>query len=129
MSANTASLKAFASRLKALPVTLGQKVAARSAPAVTARLNETFDAGADPFGAPWSPKADGSKKTLVKTGRLAGHLSFVAIGRKMRASLGVRYAKYYASLIFPRAGALLPKSWTDELEAVTRETIARELAA
>ncbi len=124
---STASLKSFASRLKTLPVVLGQRVAQHSAPAVTARLNETFAAGADPFGASWAPKADGSRKTLVRTGALAGHLSFVAIGRKMRASLGVRYAKYFASLVFPRAGALLPKAWTDELETATRETIATEL--
>lgn len=117
------SLKQFASGLRALPKTLASRVTATVAPALSAAANKTFDAGTDAYGVPWAPGADGRKVTLEKTGALKRFLQYVAIGTRLRVSLGVPYAKFQIGRrpVFPRQGAALPVEYVAALNIATSE--------
>lgn len=117
------SLARFEATLRALPKTLAQRVATKAAPVISKLSEETFRSSEDPYGAPWAPGHDGRKVTLKKTGDLAKHIRYVAIGTKLRVALGVKYAKYQVGkrLVFPRQG-LLPKAYSESLAQITQTT-------
>lgn len=129
MSADT--LKKFAAKLRELPRVVAIEVATASAPAITAASIETFMSGEDAYGVMWAPKEDGTRATLVDSGALSRRLAYVATGTKIRCKLGVQYAKYQLGKrpVFPRAGALLPRSYTDAIAEVTASVIKKEVAS
>lgn len=117
------SLKRFTANLRLLPTVLAQKVAEAAAPVITARAKETFDAGENPYGLTWAPGAEGQRVSLVKSGRLASAIRYVAIGTKLRVALGVAYAKYQIGRrpVFPTQGGALPVEYARELATTTAE--------
>lgn len=121
------SLADFTRDLRALPRVVAIKVAAAAAPALTALAEHTFDASADPDGRPWRAGAEGQIVTLRKTGDLAKYIKYVAIGAKLRVSLGVAYAKYQIGKrpVFPRQGQGLPAAYVEALKRIAVR-IARE---
>lgn len=129
LTGNIGSLKDFARRLRELPTVVAQKVAAEVAPALTEVARATFSAGEDAYGGTWTIREDGTRATLRKSGTLASHLHFVAIGTKVRVALGTAYAKYVVGKrpVFPRQGAPLPAAYVAELQRVTSEVCKREL--
>lgn len=122
LTGDTSSLRAFAQRLRGLPRELAIKVAKDAAPALTAVARQTFDAGEDAFGVPWTPREDGKRATLVKSGTMAAKIAYVAIGTIIRVALGVSYAKYQVGRrpIFPRQNEQLPASYVAVLEQKTQ---------
>ncbi len=113
-----ASLAKFSADLRRLPTVVAQKVAAAAAPALTAASRSTFDAGENAYGGAWSPREDGTRATLKKSGALASRVHYIAIGTKLRVALGVSYAKYVIGRrpVFPRQGGALPVAYSDILK-------------
>lgn len=127
--ANLSTLSRFSASLRDLPKTLGIKIAAKAAPALTSIALSTFRASEDAFGGPWSPSKDGERVTLTRSGDLARYIRYVAIGTKLRVALGVRYARYQIGRrpIFPKQGDELPIAYRKALEAATQEVIRTDL--
>lgn len=123
-------LSGLGKALKGLPVRVRTRVAARVAPELTARARASFEAGENPYGDTWAPGADGQRVTLRKSDRLFGTLHFVTIGTKVRAVLGVKYAKYQIGKrgILPQGGTAMPVSWSRAIGAIAVEEIQRDLA-
>lgn len=128
---NVASLTNFSAKLRQLPTVLGQKIAAAAAVEITELARQTFNAGEDSYGDSWVPGSKGQAVTLHRTGSLANYIQYVAIGTKLRVSLGVSYAKYQIGKrpIFPKAGEPLPTSYVQTLKRITAEIILAELRA
>jgi hypothetical protein len=126
---DVSSLTRLAATLRALPTTLGQRIAAAAAPALSELAQEAFDSSTDPYGAPWAPAKDGSTVTLRKTGALEKFVHYVASGTRVRVSLGVSHAKYQIGLrpIYPKAG-LLPAKYAKTLEEITVREAKASLA-
>ncbi len=120
------SLSKMSATLRALPTVLAQKIATKAAPVISQFANESFEASTDPYGVAWTPKADGSTATLVKTGNMKRFLYYVAIGTKLRVALGTRYAKYQIGKrpVFPRAGVLPSKYATALVQIAQSEAKA-----
>jgi len=121
-------LRRLEASLRELPRTIGQKVAAQSASTITALARGTYHAGQNAYGDAWDPGADGERVTLHRSGRL-GQFSYVAIGTRLRAALGPKYARYQVGRrpIFPRNGARLPVAYVGALRAKAGEIIRAEM--
>lgn len=115
--------------LRELPRVVGQKVATASASTITSLARATFEAGENAYGDTWEPGADGRRVTLRKSGRMAAGVSYVAIGARLRARLGPKYAKYQVGKrpIFPRGGASLPNAYVAALRVKSAEIVQVEL--
>lgn len=124
-----ASLAKFSADLRRLPRVVAQRVAAASAPAITAAALRTFEAGTTPYGVPWTPGADGERVKLRKTGDLVRYVKYVAIGTKLRVALGVPYAKYQIGRrpIFPTQGGALPAEYVQTLQRVAVQVVREEM--
>lgn len=125
---NTQSLSNFAADLRRLPRVVAQKVAAAAAPAITSLALKTFDSGETPYGLSWAPGVEGQKVTLRKTGSLVRFIKYVAVGTKLRVSLGVPYAKYQIGKrhVFPSTAAL-PSDYVEVLQRTAVEAVKSEL--
>lgn len=123
------SLAKFSQSLRRLPRVVAQKVAANAAAEITRLAHATFNASEDAYGVPWSPGADGQRVTLRKSGRFARYVRYVAIGTKLRAALGVPYARYQIGRrpVFPRQGQALPTAYVRALSEVADKTVRTEL--
>ncbi len=123
------SLAQFSADLRRLPTVVAQKVATAAAPVLTALVKGTFDASEDAFGGSWKIRDDGKRATLRKSGALASHISYVAIGTKLRIALGVRYAKFQIGTrpVAPKQGQGLPIEYSRALQKVTAEVCRAEL--
>lgn len=129
LKGNIQSLSGFSSKLRKIPVVLGQKVATAAAPKLTSVANETFSAGENAYGNTWAPLKDGSKATLNKTGGIARGVYYVAIGTILRVRLAVSYAKYQVGKrpVFPTQGSPLPTSYVRALTETVNEVVPAEL--
>ncbi len=119
---NVSSLHKFTQQLRDLPRTIAKDVAFEAAPVITDLAQDSFRNSQDPYGAPWAPGADGRKVDLVETGALRRFIRYVAIGTKLRVSLGVKYAKYQIGKrpVYPRQGAPLPKKYVEALSEIVQ---------
>jgi hypothetical protein len=119
---NVSSLHKFSQSLRELPRTIAKDVAFEAAPVITEFAQESFDKSEDPYGAAWAPGHDGKKVKLQDTGALRRFIRYVAIGTKLRVSLGVKYAKYQIGKrpVYPRQGGVLPKKYTDALTEIVQ---------
>jgi len=123
------SLRQFSDDLKRLPKVVAFKVAERAAPVITALAKETFDASETPEGKAWAPGKKGKKITLVKTGALQRWIKYVAIGSRIRVSLGVPYAKFQIGKrpVFPRQVGDLPESYQRALQRIAVQVVKEEM--
>ena len=123
------SLRQFSADLKRLPKVVAFKVAERAAPVITALAKETFDAQQTPEGTAWKPGKKGKKITLVKTGALQRWIKYVAIGSRIRVSLGVPYAKFQIGKrpVFPRQAGDLPESYQRALQRIAVQVVKEEM--
>lgn len=114
---------------KVLPKVIAQRVAARTAPDLSARARAAFLAGESPYGDPWTPAKDGRPVTLRKTGRLFNALRFVSIGTITRAVLAVPYLKYHIGTrqVLPPGGRKMPIAWSTAIAEFAHEEIGRQL--
>lgn len=123
------SLSQFANDLRQLPKVIAIKVAEAAAPALNAEAKRTFDAGQTPYGLNWVPSVEGQRITLRKSGDLEAHVRYVAVGTRLRAQLGVAYAKYQVGKrpVLPRAGVALPATYSRVLEQIAVRVAKEEL--
>jgi hypothetical protein len=121
-------LRGIEKAIRTIPTVVAQKVATAAAATITSFARETFAAGQNAYGDTWEPGADGNPVTLRKTGRL-GSFAYVAIGTKLRAQLGPKYARYQVGRrpILPRNGARLPLKYVAKLRAEANRIIHAEL--
>ena len=125
------SLKQFSANLRKLPKLLGARVAEAAAPKLTDLAKTTFAAGQDPYGVDWIPGTHGNDVTLRKTGTLERYVRYVAIGTKLRVSLGVPYAKYQIGrrAVFPTQtqGSALPLGYAKAIDVDVKAAVAELL--
>jgi hypothetical protein len=123
------SLHSFANDLRRLPLVVAHKVAAAAAPVITELARATFEKSETPEGVGWKPGTDWQKVTLRKSGDLARHLVYVAIGAKLRVALGVAYAKYQIGRrpVFPRQGDHLPREYVEALQRIAVQVVREEM--
>jgi hypothetical protein len=112
--------------LRQLPRVLAARVARAAAQQLTELGRATFRNSQNAYGDPWAPGAEGQTVTLRKSGALAGTISYVATGTRLRAHLGPRYAKYQVGKrpVFPRFGATLPQTYSSAIHARAAAEIA-----
>lgn len=127
LKGDVSKLTRLAKALKEIPTQVAAKVATAVAPALTDKATAAFDAGVTPYGDAWPLGVDGQTLTLRKTGALERGLRFVAFGTRVRAVLGVKYAKYYMGRILPRGGTALPVGWSQSIRATANEEIRAAL--
>lgn len=111
-------LKRLSKTLKSLGTStrLAQKVAAGVAPDLTGRARASFEGGQTAYDTVRPPGKSGAV-SLRKTGKLFSTLLFVAIGTRVRAVLGVPYARYLLKFgILPRGGSKLPSAWVQAIK-------------
>ena len=130
LTGDMSSLAKFSANLRKLPTVVAQKVAEAAAAAISALARQTFDASQDAYGIPWDAGRDGRAVTLRRSGTLSKYLKYVAIGTKLRVSLGVSYAKYPVGKrpALPKQGDPLPAAYTATLRRVAADVIRKELA-
>jgi hypothetical protein len=123
------SLRQFSDDLKRLPRVVAFKVAERAAPVITALAKETFDASETPEGKAWAPGKKGQTITLRKTGALERWIKYVAIGSKIRVSLGVPYSKFQIGKrpVFPRQAGDLPETYQQALRRIAVQVVKEEM--
>jgi hypothetical protein len=126
---NPASLAILAKRLRDVPKVTAQRIAARVAPELTSRAQESFAAGTSVYGDAWPPGA-GGPYDLVDSGNTRKSIKFVSIGTIVRAKLGTPYAKYLVGKykILPIGSSQMPTAWQEAVGAIAREEIDRVLA-
>lgn len=113
---------------KALPTTvIAQRVAAKASPAITARVQRTFLASERADGTGWAPGRDGRTITLRRSGALFAKVQFVSTGTRMRAVLGVPWAKYQLGKrpVFP--GGRIPADWSGDIKRISIGEIEADL--
>jgi hypothetical protein len=130
LKGDLSKLRALERAIKKLPTKVSFKVAERSASVITDMARETFNAGQNAYGDVWKPGADGRTITLRKSGRLADDVRYMAVGTRLRAVLGPKYAVYQIGRrpIFPRNGATLPFAYIEKLKSEAESVIADEFA-
>ena len=123
------SLRQFSEDIRRLPKVVAFKVAERAAPVITALAKATFDAQQTPEGTAWKPGKTGKTITLHKTGALERWIKYVAIGSKIRVSLGVPYAKFQIGKrpVFPRQAGDLPESYQRALQRIAVQVVKEEM--
>ena len=126
---DVSKLRALEKSIRELPRVVALKVAEKSAAIITSMAEATFGAGENAYGDTWEPGYRGAKVTLRDTGALAAGVKYTAIGTKLRAVLGPRYAKYQVGRrpIFPRNGARLPSAYADAIQKNAAEIIRDEM--
>jgi hypothetical protein len=124
---DVSKLRTLERAIRELPRVVGAKVAAAAAGKISELARSTFDAGENAYGDTWEPGADGRKVTLRKSGATAAGVRYVAIGTRLRAQLGPRYAKYQVGRrpIFPRSK--LPTKYVEGIGQVATVIIRGEL--
>ena len=130
LTGNPANLKALATKLRQVPVRVAQRAAAKIAPRLTELARASFDAGENPYGDAWEPGAEGQRVDLVQRGALRAQLRFTAVGTRVRAVLGVPYAKYQIGKrkVLPIGGSAMPAAWSRAIGEIVNAEIAADLA-
>lgn len=122
-------LRDLRARLDSMP-SVGQAIASRVAPALSAVAQVAFDSGRTPLGGDFGASSvDGRALDLNESGKLrAQAVAYHAEGRKVRASVGgVPYARYQLKRGFlPRR---LPAAWEQMVRAIAADEIAKHLGA
>lgn len=109
-------------RLRAMPITLAEKVAGRAAPAMTAKTQGAYNSGRTVYGTPRPAGVDGKPLTLRRTGAVADDLAFVVHGTIIRARLGPDYARYLIGRYDILPNGAMPVEWAVELRRLVADT-------
>jgi len=114
-------------RISDLPRMLGIEVARSCADIISRLARASFDASCNAFYDPWDPSAKGETVTLVKSGALRSGIRYVAIGTRLRAQLGPKYAKYQVGkrAVFPTS--VLPPAYKKAIDEAAAKIIAAQL--
>lgn len=123
------SLKVLIKALSGMSQKVATETAKEAASEITDLGRKTFDASETAYGDRWEEGKEGQKVTLRKSGRLAEGIKYVAIGAKLRAVLGPKYAKYQVGKrpVFPRHGASLPLPYVQVLRERVAQAIKDEM--
>lgn len=124
-----AKLAQMRDAIRRLPSTT-TAIAAKAAPEVSDLARASWASGVSAYGVPYAPNADGTKRTLNRSGALGASIRFVSVGTKLRCVLGVPYARYQIKNgILPRGGAILPRSWIGSIQKISELEISVRLRA
>jgi phage virion morphogenesis protein len=112
-------------------------VAQRAAPKIAEKIEEQFALGLDPYGAPWTPLAESTKKKhgappLTDTGEMRAHTDAVSAGPNIIATSdtpaefhqhGSHYATHNmpARPILPNEAQGLPQTWEHAIQEASAE--------
>lgn len=120
---DTSSLSRFSNALRTMSRGLASAIAAKAAPVISDFAAKSFASSTDPYGVAWVPSVTGDTVKMRKTGALSRFIRYVAIGTKLRVSLGVPYAKYQIGRrpVYPRQGGALPAEYSDALKRIAIE--------
>lgn len=128
---NPRTIKKFAQSLQVVSTRAAMRIAAKSAPVITDAAQASFAARTDPYGQPWREGKDGKPVDLFETGKLRRGLAFYAIGRRIIAKLGTKYAKFQVGKrrVLPPGGRPLPVAWSQALADIANAEIRAEVEA
>ena len=128
---NPRTIAKFAKGLQGLSVRAAMRIAAKAAPVITDAAQASFAARTDPYGQPWREGVDGKPVDLQETGKLRAGLAFYAVGRRIVAKLGTKYAKYQVGKrrVLPPGGRPLPLAWSQSLADIANAEIRAEVEA
>lgn len=115
-------------RIRQIPTTLAQEVAADVAPALTTAAQSAYGGGQTVYGEARPAGIAGNSLDLEVTGATRADVKFVAIGTVVRAVLGTRYAKYLIGKYRILPMGALPVAWSRRISELARDRIARVLA-
>jgi len=118
LKGNPSTLKNLNKAIRGLPTVLAQRVARRSAGALSYFARTSYGSGETAYGDARPLGSKGNALTLVKSGKTLGALYFVAVGTIVRARLSTKYAKYLIGKyrILPIGGGALPVTWSEALK-------------
>jgi hypothetical protein len=124
MAKGLATLNKMKSAMRGLPIRVRTAVAKDGESKLTNETRGDFESGRTVFGEPRRLGVKGQALSLVKSGRTAAALRFVAVGTILRAHLPTKHAKYLIGKykILP-SGRSLPAAWRAELESSVREQV------
>lgn len=117
------SLQALKRNLKALPITISARIAARAAPVISGLAGDGFDSGATVYGAARPQSVDGKELSLKRSGATRDALQFIATGRDIRTARLPRYAKYLIGRYDILPNGPLPMGWRARLAGISTEVI------
>lgn len=123
---NPQNLRDLATRLKSLPVTTAQDVAAKVAPTITDLAQASYSGGQTVYGDP-RPAGKFGALDLVETGDTQAAVRFVAIGRVVRAVLPTRYARFLVGKYRILPMGALPVAWSEAIGDAVRGVVERAL--
>jgi hypothetical protein len=126
---NPASLKHLAANLRTLPKVVAQDIATRAAPPITSEATNAYTSGQTVYGDARPAGVDGRALSLKRTGDTLSTVRFVAVGTIVRCVLGTPYAKYLIGKYRILPNGALPAAWSELLGQISREGIARRVAA
>lgn len=108
--------------LRDTPREIGEDVAKRGAPALTAELQGTYDAKQNVYGGANPNGADGQQLTLRKTGATDAVLQFSAAGATLRTAPFTRYTKFLIGKyrLLPIGRSPIPERWRARLQDLVR---------
>jgi len=109
--------------LEKLPETVAQRVAQRSATALTAKAQAAYDGGRNVYGEARKRGEDGQELDLVETTTVRRHVKFEANGRVLRAVLPTRYAPYLVGKFRVLPMGEMPNDWAKTIEKIADEEI------
>jgi hypothetical protein len=121
MAKGLATIAAFRSRVRELPLRIQTATAKAGEAVLTQMLQGDFDAGRTVFDSARPLGVKGQPLSLVKTGRTRGHLSFVAIGRILRSHLPTKHARYLIGKYQILPSSRIPAPWSRALTTIVRE--------
>ena len=128
---NIGNLKQLRDNIRRMPTVVGQRVAARGAPAITGLAQRAYASGDTVYGDARPVGVAGNALSLVRTGTTRSTVRFSATGTILRAVLSTRYAKYLIGKyrILPAGNAALPVTWSARLREIVGEEIPKQLGA
>lgn len=121
------SIKNLRQQLAALPITVSARIAAHSAPEISARTAEDFNAGRTVYGKPRPSSVNGGELSLERTGATRRALRFIATGRDIRTAHLPRYTKYLIGKYDVLPNGPLPAEWRARLGLIAERVIREEL--
>lgn len=125
---DTSLVRKFAAGLRRFPEAVATRIAARAAGALSDLARASYRANQTVYGDAREVGHDGKVLSLFRTGRLFSTVKFTHTGRRARAVLGTRYAKYNVKHgILPSGNRQIPLEWQDALRDIADDECRKML--
>ncbi len=121
------TLAALRKALRNMPITASARIAARSAPAMTALAEASFDSGQSVYGPARPRGVDGKRLELNRTGKTRGALEFAATGRDIRLRRLPEYARFLIGKYDILPNGPLPVAWRERMTDIAAQVLHDEI--